>query len=422
MTGLLFASDYFPTPIATEAKSAFNNNKMYFDSLGGFATLRSGFDSTATTVFFANRQDMGGHTYANKNEVVLSAQGRIWFPRPSSDANSQFDALAATGVGSASGILVNNYGATIDTSASSADGGNLSVPGKVIYFQNNANSLSIAGDATIPYSYKWYGQFGGWTGANPNLSPPSVVAVPYSANSFRYSPFYTFDNATYYNRLSFSDQAFTQPSYLRYAQKASTPNGIYTKMYRTVSLIQATKPYVIIADDNQLNSSINGYKWFSQLPSDVTIASTAVNNSNTNYQNDIILKEAVGNRRLLVRVLNNNGAISNTVPGYLDSTTYKLSGLNRLIVESRSVDPQFKVLLFAYNNGDSLPITNWSSDKSKVYVYNNGVTNTISFSLNISGRTTISLNPTDTAIVWTGASDSLWSNPANWSTGASIAR
>ena len=418
LTGLLFASDYFPTSLPNEAQAAFNNNKMYFDSLGGFATLRSGFDSTATTVYFANRQDMGGHTYANKNEVVLSAQGRIWFPRPSSDANSQFDALAATGVGSASGILVNNYGATIDTSASSADGGNLSVPGKVIYFQNNANSLSIAGDATIPYSYKWYGQFGGWTGANPNLSPPSVVAVPYSANSFRYSPFYTFDNATYYNRLSFSDQAFTQPSYLRYAQKASTPNGIYTKMYRTVSLIQATKPYVIIADDNQLNSSINGYKWFSQLPSDVTIASTAVNNSNTNYQNDIILKEAVGNRRLLVRVLNNNGAISNTVPGYLDSTTYKLSGLNRLIVESRSVDPQFKVLLFAYNNGDSLPITNWSSDKSKVYVYNNGVTNTISFSLNISGRTTISLNPTDTAIVWTGASDSLWSNPANWSTGA----
>jgi hypothetical protein len=417
ISGLLFASDYFSASLSTEAQYSFYNNKMYFDSLGGFATLRSGFDSTATTVFFANRQDMGGHTYANKNEVVLSAQGRIWFPRPSSNSNSLFDALAATGVGSASGILVNNYGGTIDTSASSADGGNLSVPGKIVYFQDSTNMLSIAGDATIPYSYKWYGQFGGWTGANPNLSPPSITAVSYSANSFRYSPFYSFDNTSYYNKLSFSDQAFTQPSYLRYAQKASTPNGVYTKMFRTVSLIQATKPYVIIADDDQLNTSSNDYKWFCQLPSDVTIASTAVNSSSTNYQNDIILKEASGNRRLLVRVLNNNGAISSTVPGVLDSTTYSLSGLNRLIVESNSVDPQFKVLLFAYNNGDSLPITSWNSDKSKLYVYNNGVTNTIAFSLNTSGRTTITLNPTDTAYYWTGAQDSLWNNPNNWSTG-----
>ena len=417
LTGLLFASDYFPSSLPTEAKAAFGNNPMYFDSLGGFATLRSGFDSTSTTVYFANRQDMGGHTYANKNEVVLSAQGRIWFPRPSSDANSQFDALAATGVGSASGILVNNYGATLDTTASSADGGNLSVPGKITYFSNSSNMLSIAGDATIPYSYKWYGQFGGWTGANPNLSPPSVTAVTASPNSFRYSPFYSFDNTSYYNRLSYSDAAFTQPSYLRYVQKASTPNGVYTKMYRTVSLVQATKPYVIIADDNQLNTSSNDYKWFCQLPSDVTIASTTVNLSNTNYQNDIILKEATGNRRLLVRVLNNNGAISNTIPGYLDSTTYTLSGLNRLIVESHSVDPQFKVLLFAYNNGDSLPITTWNNDKSKVYVYNSGVTNTVAFSLNPAGRTTISLNPTDTSYYWTGAQDSLWNNPNNWSTG-----
>ena len=418
LTGLLFASDYFPSSLPTEAKAAFNNNPMYFDSLGGFATLRSGFDSTATTVFFANRQDMGGHTYANKNEVVLSALGRIWFPRPSSSANSQFDALAATGVGSASGILVNNYGATLDTTASSADGGNLSVPGKIVYFQNNTNMLSIAGDATIPYSYKWFGQFGGWTGDNPNLSPPSVTAVTASPNSFRYSPFYSFDNTSYYNRLSYSDQAFTQPSYLRYVQKASTPNGIYKKMFRTVSLVQATNPYVIIADDNQLNSSTNDYKWFCQLPTDVTIASTAVNLTNANYQNDIILKENTGNRRLLVRVLNNNGAISNTVPGYLDAGAYPLSGLYRLIVESNSVDPQFKVLLFAYNNGDSLPITTWNNDKSRLYVYNKGVTNTIAFSLNASGRTTISLNPTDTAYYWTGTQDSLWNNPNNWSTSA----
>ena len=417
ISGLLFASDYFSTPLNTEAQTAFGNNKMYFDSLGGFATLRSGYDSTATAVFFANRQDMGGHTYANKNEVVYSAQGRIWFPRPSSDANSQFDALAATGVGAASGILVNNYGASIDTAASSADGGNLATPGKIVYFQDSSNMLSIAGDATIPYSYGWLGQFGGWTGASPYLNPPSIVPVTASPNSFRYSPFYSFDNTSYYNRLSYSDAAFTQPSYLRYSQQNFSPNGVYTKMFRTVSLIQATKPYVIIADDNQLNTSSNDYKWFCQLPTDVTIASTAVNLSNTNYQNDIILKETSGNRRLLVRVLNNNGAISSTVPGVLDSTTYSLSGLNRLIVESHSVDPQFKVLLFAYNNGDSLPITTWSSDKSKVYVYNNGVTNTIAFSLNSSGRTTISLNPTDTAYYWTGAQDSLWNNPNNWSTG-----
>ncbi len=418
LTGLLFALDYFPTAMPLEAKAAFNNNKMYFDSLGGFATLRSGFDSISTTVFFANRQDMGGHTFANKNEVVLSAQGRIWFPRPTSIANSQFGDLAATGVGSASGILVNNYGASVDTAASSADGGNLSTPGKIVYYQNSNNFLSIAGDAATSYSYKWLGTpFGYATPDNPYISYPTVTPVMVSPNSFRYSPFYSFDNTSYYNILSYTDVPYTQPTYHRFAQKLFSPNGVYKKMYRTTSLVAATNPYVVIADDNQLNSGTNNYKWFCQLPSDVIIASTAVNLNNVNYQNDIILKETTGNRRLLVRVLNNNGAISNTIPGYLDSTTYTLSKLNRLIVESNSVDPQFKVLLFAYNQGDSLPLTTWSGDKSRLYVYNAGTTNTISFALDSAGRTNISLNSPDTGISWTGAIDTIWSKSLNWATG-----
>ncbi len=414
--GLIFASNYFSAPVTSYAKAALGNNKFYFDSLGGQAVMRSGFDSTSSMVFFACRQDGGGHTYANKNEILYSALGRIWFPRVTTIASNQtvFDVVSTTQVSNA--VLVNDLGVSPDTGTSWTSG---IVPGKMVHFQKTDSIMTIAGDATKAYSYQWNsGPFGGYLYDNPLLSPPSVTKVTDSWNKYRYSPYYSFDNTVMYNRLSFTDN-FTPPYY--YVRTVERPyfNGLMKKVFRTVSLIQATNPYVIVADDVQKDNASSNYKWITPIAPDLSVDTTYANLSNNNYQFDVVLKEptATGNRRLLIRLLNANGAISSTIAGTIDSSTYSATGLRRFKMEANAVDPQFKVLLFPFQKGDALPVTTWSADKSKVYVTNAGVTNTISFSLDSAGRTNILLNSSDTGINWTGAVSRAWHNTGNWATG-----
>lgn len=57
------------------------------------------------------------------------------------------------------------------------------------------------------------------------------------------------------------------------------------------------------------------------------------------------------------------------------------------------------------------------ADKTKLYVYNAGVTNTISFVMDSVGRTNINLNSADTGYYWKGSVSTEWNNAANWTNG-----
>ncbi len=174
-------------------------------------------------------------------------------------------------------------------------------------------------------------------------------------------------------------------------------NGVVNKVFRTITMVTDPKPYVVIADDVQRDNGVNNYKWVAQLANDLTIDSIVVNANNTNYRNDIIFKEptSTGNRRFLVRVLNNTGAINAAIPVYVDSITNPISSvtpnnkLPRFVVESNSIDPKYKIMLFAYNAGDALPITTWNADRTRLLVVNGTATNTILFPMDSAGRTNI---------------------------------
>ncbi len=390
-----FVSDYSNTPFLTQAQSIYNNNRMYFDSLGGFAVMRSGFDTLSAALYYHNRTDLGGHTYGNKNDIVYSALGRIWIPRVFSNANS--NAPLSSGTSVASTILINNTGQSVDTTAAQ-NLAILPVPGKIVDYKNAPLFQSVAGDAKDAYSYAWSYLFGGYTGDNPLLGG-NYTKVMQSLNSYRFAKYYSFDDVPLYNKLTQGNYSWAAGP--RYYRTVSTPwlNGVVNKVFRTVAMVTDPNPYVIVADDVQKDNSVNNYKWIAQIANDLTIESVVVNLSDNNYRNDIIFREpsSTGNRRFLVRVLNNNGAVSPSLPAYIDSIRNPINNISpnnllpRLVVESNSVDPQFKILLYAFRSGDALPITHWNAAHDRIFITNSGTTRTITFPVDSAGRTNIHL-------------------------------
>ncbi len=385
--GAIYASDYFSMSFATQSQAAYNNSKCYFDSLGGLTVFRTGFDSAAATLYFHNRQDLGGHTLPNKTNIMYSALGRIWFQSPGTNGNSQYSLV--TTANSFSGVLINGYGQPSDSTSSNANSNSRIAPAKMLDFKNTSGMLSIAGDATEAYSYLWNEGLYPASQENQSLFLAGASKVNESQNSFRYSPGYFFDNFSFYNRLSYHDGIATEPWYDKMVRTPSP--HIMQKVFRTVALIPTAKPYVLIADDVQKDNSVNNYKWLGQIAKDLSISSTVVSLVDSNYRNDIILSEpaGTGSRKLLVRVLNNTGAINPAIPGITDS--FNILSPKRLILESNSVDPKFKIMLFAYNTGDALPKTKWNATHDTLQVGFADSVKTFAYKMDANGRTNIIL-------------------------------
>ncbi|MEI6752126.1 MAG: T9SS type A sorting domain-containing protein [Paludibacter sp.] len=379
----IYCSDYFSTPFATEAQAAYKNSKLYFDSLGGFATLRSGFDVNSAALFFHNRQDLGGHVYANKNDIVYSALGRSWISRLTTTSNGMYPTAYFTYASSC--LLINDLGSCSDN-PNVVGGVVAQAPGTIVDFKNTANLISIAGDATEPYSYQWdVGGMQMYAGDNPNLSTPGAQIINNGLNHYRYAPSFSCDNISLYNYLNYSDSGLVYKRAIRF------PFNVSKKVFRTVGLVQTPKPFALIVDDAQKDDNVNNYKWLAQIAQDLTIESTTINTTDANYRNDIILKEptATGSRKFLVRILNNTGAIDPAVPGVIDSVNTYVR--HRLVIESNSIDAKFKIMLFAYNTGDQLPVTIWNPSHTILTVNNNGTTRYIAFLMDAKGRTNIQM-------------------------------
>ena len=405
----LFASDYSTTPFNQQLAQVYANRTFYADSLGGLVVMRSGTTPAAATLFFHNRTDLGGHTFSNRNDIVFSGLGRIWIPRIMTNANTSFYQSAYTGA--SSGILINNQGASADTTVGTTQK-IIAIPGKLISFgrsqtQPASELMTVCGDAQEAYSYVWRGSFGGYKGDNPFQNQPGYEKVMTTLNSYRYARYGSIDDIPLYDQLTQGDYAFdpAAPNYNRYVR---TPyrNGLVQKVSRTVAMVGGTKPYVLIADDVRRDGKVNNYKWVAQLASDLTVDSVVVDAANSRFRNDLILKEpaTTGNRRLLVRVLNNTGAVSSTTPATIDFIANPVKNLTpndklpRLIIESNSVEPGFKVLLYPFTAGEPLPITGWNGNRDALTVINGGLTETVVFSTDAAGRTNIRLQAGGTLI------------------------
>jgi len=369
-----YVSDWFKMNWTDECKVAMQNTIDFVDTDRGQMVMRSGFDQNAMSAIFYCRQNTGGHTYPDRNSFSLSANGRVWIPYRWS--GSYYDSHAQSIV-------------MVDTIAICNNGGQLIMPqpGKLLNWDTNTALPQITGDATYAYSWEWSWLLTATTGDNPLLgkADPGKQAwtkVTETLNSFRKTPSSeAFYNTAIYDWLSWNTTSTTGTYYDRFIKRPYNP---MEKVYRTLSMIRGTHNAMLVIDDVKKDTKTHKYQWTIQLPSDVVLDSKTDNGDGT-Y--DAILKESSGNRRLLVRMLNQNDYVKGSTPTVATETVPytagdgKIYSVYRLSCTSNSIAPDFKVMIYPFILGDALPSTTWNADKSKLNVVWNDQTTSLAFAV-----------------------------------------
>ncbi len=383
----IFAEDYDDTDTWTnQANNVIQEDYIAMDR--GLAVMKSGSDADDLAVQFHCRQDMGGHTHGDRNDFTLSALGRIWVRK--SYGGSQFQPTWFH-----SCVLIDDVGMGVGD----PDGDKCRQPGILMDWSSQSTYSKVAGDATYAYSWEWH-----WSPQLPSNNHPWLgsnnwTQVTETWNDFQYIP----QTEAHFNIPFYDFPHWHQNG--RLERMVKRPFNPMEKVFRTVGVFKGEHPFVLVTDDVKKDANTHNYKWLAQVARDLTVESTDVNLSDTNYKADIILKEPAseGNRRLLVRVLNNEGYTGAGVPGYLDTLTYNdffsgnpyTSNPNlirpRLIVESNSVAPDFRILLFPHQQGDALPITHWNAAHDTLTVVCGTDNMKIAFVQDANGRTDFNL-------------------------------
>ncbi len=387
LTAAIFAQDYDDTnTLNTQLHAEVEQDYIAADR--GLAVMRSGKDSLDMSVQFHCRQDMGGHTHGDKLDFTLSSHGRIWIRK--SYGGSQFQPTWFH-----SAVLVDD----IAIGVGDPDGDKVRQPGTLLEWYSDDKLSKVAGDATYSYTWEWHWSAQSESDDHPWLGNNGWEEVDDTWNDFQ---FIKGDDA-YYN-IPFYDYAHwhTEGKLERMVKREY---NTMEKVLRTVGVFRGDHPFLLVTDDIKKDENLHNYKWLGQLARDLTIESTDVNLMNEDFRADIILKEpsSVGNRRLLVRVLNNAGYDGSGEPAYQDTLTYAdffngntyNSNPNyirpRLIVESNSISPDFKVMLFPHVDGDDLPLTSWNATRDTLQVSWATDITEIAFVQNSEGRTEFGL-------------------------------
>jgi hypothetical protein len=192
------------------------------------------------------------------------------------------------------------------------------------------------------------------------------------------------------------------------------PHNPVQRAFRTVALARGAKPFVLVVDDIQKDNQERLYEWLMQTGPDTEMVSLMGNDivlcdATVKRDDNGVVKPAKGDRELLVRVLRMNDPekfrdyqsrpslrletferkdtlVPEMKAGSLSGS--RSFGLDkRLVIASRSVSPDFVILLFPLRHGDELPVTTWNADKTKLTVKTGGDQKVFTLKRDAAGRT-----------------------------------
>ena len=390
-------------PVDYHGGSDFHLPLTDYDATRGDLSARSDWTTDAAMLRFDARDDTVGasHDHPDRGRFTLSAMGRAWAVPSYRESEGKFQ---------------NNL--TIDGR------GEAFFPPPARWVGETDTPWATFGAVDVKYCWDWMWVKSPMTATDEELraarlpdylEPAHRLQGRFPREQWKRDP--SPSVAAYY-------EGFLRQNPLMWGEDTWVPRAPYfpvRRAFRTAGLVRGERPYVLIADDIQKDDRERLYEWNMNVPLDVDVVKTD--------DADLLLGDVFGPRRrdvaptdpsrlreigqlepkpgtplLLVRTLQINQP---AIPTYspvtpaLETFEYlktddthqffrRQSGQGkRVILRSRSVAPDFKVLLFPMRQGDPLPVTTWNAEHTQLSISWKGQQDRCTFARGEDGRTRI---------------------------------
>lgn len=375
MNGLIktiYCTPYLDKTLAQAKADAIADEKnTYYSTATGNVIARSSWDDKAVVMHSLTRQIAGGHVYSDRSHVSVYGLGRYFsIYKPLRQIDEHYSPKHRNV------ILIDGKGCGW-------------VAARGVAFVDNADATFSVTDTKPSYDFTTDGN---------NRFPKKGIVPPYTANYFRIQK----------SDLPWMDMPYGDLPFWQTAKKGSEswlPNLPVQKAFRTAGLVRGKHSYVLICDDIKKDDSVHQYQFGTLLADDLLLKnSTISDNGKKGFTNDAVFAAKGENRNFLVRVLSVNGndpkkASIELDPYQLSNPPQKSYSMNRIVINSQSVEPNFKTLYFPFMDGEPLPTTVWNANKTILKIEWPDQQDEIQFSKLADGRTGLVIKRGDKAIV-----------------------
>lgn len=359
------------------------------DDQRGYVYARNSWRKDDLHFAFACKQDFfyGGHEGSENNRIILWKDGVNWIQ----DNNM----LATKATFLQNMITVDGKGCKWPP-----------VAGTWLGVNESADGLTASGDGKDGYSYSKVMQ------VHPLRFPSASIPyyTPFSESNFDLNRDYqvAFNPRT----VKFND-GYAHTDYGPWSGETRLVEGYSTwnpmeKLYRTVHLAKGSNPYLLVIDDAKKDNQKHLFDWNISVPLDVELVEALTpeiqfqnTNPSANRINALILgktgmprdpitgkiKPQKGDPLCLILVLWRNTDYGFPVPRF-----EKYEGYNQVVVPAQTVEPEFRILIYPYKQGEPLPKTNWNADRTELQVVIDKRTDVYHFGKTDGGRTVLEMN------------------------------
>lgn len=367
-----------------KAGAVFELPPSYTDDARGVMITRDKWTKDGLYLNFECHPDtvFASHDHADRGRFVLTALGRNWAwqdSRPHETAE-------------ASSVLIDDVGQ-----------GFFPTYAKWLGHRDSAQGAFASCDASYAYDWKWRKEAGMWPDDDPRFKTPFYATQ--RNNSPELDPAITEYEpspqivAFYKPYLAGNPRLWDEDSWV--VRQANNPVKF---AFRSAGVVRGAHPYAVVIDDLQKDSGPHVYKWLMQLEEDLQVE------SQTKFPGgrDIVMMEKTGDRRLLVRVLDDAGAPSAEGAAQHFGADFKLQGMAaehpvmyRLTVPTTATVFRGKVILYPFVKGDQLPAITWDARTGKAALRWQDAADELDFTAQPDGRTTLQVMRNGVAVAVT---------------------
>lgn len=279
----------------------------------GLVVTRSDWSKESLYLFFdsgSNIRDMGHYDPA-RNLLIVSALGRNWLADTGKEESAEAHSV----------VLIDGKGGS-------------KCFGRLGAINDQPEFTSLCGDATYAYNWTW----------TRSMSIKNGQVDPTTVNDIRFAPLPERWAQTPLTYL----YSFFSPFRLVRLPWISTDHA-----YRDAALRRGPHPYILVADDIQKDAQSHRYEFLLRLPDDL-VDHITVND------NEVTLSDPASDARFLIRVMN---------PAKVQIETRRIE-LRKdrlyktiLSIATDAISPDFRVLLYPYHQGESIPASHWDDAK-----------------------------------------------------------